>query len=43
MDELPAGSDYHQTVRSGIGAIFAHFWKNTWNKPKPDGVAARQL
>ncbi len=34
MKELPAGSDYHQTVRSGIGAVFAQFWKNTWHKPK---------
>jgi fatty acid desaturase len=34
MKELPANSDYHQTVRSGIGAVFAQFWKNTWHKPK---------
>ena len=34
IKELPAGSDYHQTVRSGIGAVFAQFWKNTWNKPR---------
>jgi fatty acid desaturase len=42
MQELPAGSDYHQTVRSGIGAIFAQFWKNTWNKPKPAAASARR-
>jgi fatty acid desaturase len=34
MKALPAGSDYHQTVRSGMGAIFAQFWKNTWQAPK---------
>jgi fatty acid desaturase len=33
MKELPADSDYHRTVRSGIGAVFAQFWKNTWHKP----------
>jgi fatty acid desaturase len=33
--ELPAGSDYHQTVRSGIGAVFGQLWKSTWNRPKP--------
>ncbi len=38
MQELPPGSDYHQTVRSGIGAVFAQFWKNTWNNPKPARV-----
>jgi fatty acid desaturase len=35
MRELPAGSDYHQTVRSGLGAVFAHFWRNSWQKPRP--------
>lgn len=35
MQTLPAGSDYHRTVRSGIGAVFAQFWKNTWHKPQP--------
>ncbi len=34
MKELPAGSDYHNTVRSGMGAIFAQFWKNTWKSPQ---------
>ena len=42
MKELPAGSDYHQTVRSGIGAIFAQFWKNTWNKPEPSTISTRR-
>ncbi len=37
MEALPAGSDYHQTVRSGIGAIFAQFWKNTWARPQRAG------
>jgi fatty acid desaturase len=40
MDQLPAGSDYHRTVRSGLGAIFVQLWKNTWHKPQP-GVEAR--
>ncbi|MBX3413991.1 MAG: fatty acid desaturase [Pirellulales bacterium] len=34
MRELPAGSDYHLTVRSGIGAVFYQFWKNTWQEPR---------
>jgi len=34
MKALPAKSDYHQTVRSGISAIFVQFWKNTWKAPR---------
>jgi hypothetical protein len=32
MNQLPAGSDYHRTVRSGMGAVFAQLWKNSWNQ-----------
>lgn len=38
MRELPAGSDYHQTVRSGIGAVFYQLWKNTWHAPRPSAA-----
>lgn len=39
MQVLPADSDYHQTVRSGIGAVFAQFWNNTWHKPQVSALA----
>jgi fatty acid desaturase len=34
MKELPAGSDYHQTVRAGIGVVFAQLWKSSLKKPR---------
>jgi fatty acid desaturase len=34
MKELPAGSDYHQTVRAGIGAVFARLWRSSLSKPR---------
>ncbi|MGD9722059.1 MAG: fatty acid desaturase [Pirellulales bacterium] len=38
IKELPAGSDYHQTVRAGIGAVFAQFWKSTLHKRRQQRV-----
>ncbi len=43
MKELPADSDYHRTVRSGISAIFVQFWKNTWHKPASQPAENGQL
>lgn len=32
MQALPEGSEYHRTVRSGVGAIFGQLWKAAWAK-----------
>jgi fatty acid desaturase len=40
MKELPAGSEYHRTVRSGLGAVFGQFWRNSFpdrGKAHPSG------
>jgi fatty acid desaturase len=38
MSALPEGSEYHRTVRSGIGAIFGQLWKAARAKRQSLGV-----